>query len=186
LLRAPPPHPARRSAGSFPAIPTQSCDRNRPSAQWTGAAKSDSTLMTAVAGIGAMCQSRSSAPKVANIRPVSTNIRSPAIPWPPIVVTASAPITDSPQTMISAPIARVTRNFSPNRKVASSNPPSVAQAGWITPPCPSGTSSNPAKLMIEKTGPPNTASKIPRRHPTPLRSLIPVSTDGSITSPNQR
>jgi hypothetical protein len=42
--------------------------------------------------------------------------------------------------MISAPMARITRNFSPNRSVASSSPPSVAQEGWITPACPSGTS----------------------------------------------
>ena len=88
-----------------------------------------STLIIAAAGIGAMRHSLSSAPKVANINPVSTNMRSPATPWTPIVVTASTPSTTRPQIMISEPTARAIRIFSPSRSAARSNPPSIAQEG---------------------------------------------------------
>ena len=51
-------------------------------------------------------QCRSSAPKTANINPVSTKIRSPSTPSEPIWPIDSAPITPSPPTMTTAPATR--------------------------------------------------------------------------------
>lgn len=47
----------------------------------------------------------------------------------PMAIADSAPIANSPLTMMSAPIARVAVIFSPSQIVAISSPPSVAQDG---------------------------------------------------------
>src|SRR6266481_1179452 len=62
--------------------------------------------MTSAADTAETRQWRSSAPKPANINPVRTKIRSPCTPSAPIWPIDSAPITQRPPTMTSAPMKR--------------------------------------------------------------------------------
>jgi hypothetical protein len=102
--------------------------------QWSGTTTNDTTLTTTVARIALTFHRRSSMPKVPKKQPAVTNMRSPITPCAPMVATASPPITASPPTMIAAPKARCGGSRSRSTRVASSNPVSAAQDGWITPP----------------------------------------------------